>query len=99
MIYGHGRGPVNQRSIQIPSLAKATLENGYSPVVGKGLASWSNVHISDVAQLILKLLEAAQSKDNQKPLWNADGIYFAEAGKMVCLYSTVYLKRVPSLTI
>ncbi|KAJ3481890.1 hypothetical protein NLG97_g7706 [Lecanicillium saksenae] len=82
MIYGHGTGPVNQRSIQVPSLARSTLQHGYSPVVGKGLAAWSHVHVSDIAELILKLVTAAQQKDGEKPLWNADGIYFAEAGKM-----------------
>ncbi|KAJ6781674.1 hypothetical protein PWT90_01424 [Aphanocladium album] len=82
MIYGHGTGPVNQRSIQVPSLARSTLQHGYSPVVGKGLAAWSHVHVSDIAELILKLVAAAQKKNSEKPLWNADGIYFAEAGKI-----------------
>ncbi|TQV95339.1 hypothetical protein V2A60_009628 [Cordyceps javanica] len=87
IIYGLGRGPANQRSIQIPSLAKATLQNGYAPHVGKGLSAWSNVHVSDIAQLILKLVAASQeessgSQKQQHPLWNKDGVYFADAGKI-----------------
>lgn len=83
MIYGLGKGPVNQRSIQMPSLARATLQNGYAPHIGKGLNAWSNVHVSDIAQLVLKLIAAAQDSNSQHPLWNKDGIYFADAGRIV----------------
>ncbi|OAA70113.1 NAD(P)-binding domain protein [Akanthomyces lecanii RCEF 1005] len=82
IIYGLGNGPVNQRSIQMPSLAKATLQNGFAPHVGKGLSAWSNVHVSDIAQLVLKLVAASQHSTDQKSLWNKDGIYFADAGKI-----------------
>ncbi|OAA56849.1 NAD(P)-binding domain protein [Cordyceps fumosorosea ARSEF 2679] len=84
IIYGLGAGPVNRRSIQIPGLARATLRNGYAPHVGKGLSAWSNVHVSDIAQLILKLVAASQdgSGSEPKPLWNKDGVYFADAGKI-----------------
>ncbi|KAM3489370.1 hypothetical protein MY3957_007359 [Beauveria namnaoensis] len=82
MIYGLGKGSVNQRSIQMPSLARATLQNGYAPHIGKGLNAWSNVHVSDIAQLVLKLIAAAQDSNSQHPLWNKDGIYFADAGRI-----------------
>ena len=42
IIYGKGEGPVNQRSIQIPSLAKVTIENGYVVRAGVGLNYWSS---------------------------------------------------------
>lgn len=82
MIYGEGRGPVNQRSIQIPDLANATLKHGQGFHVGKGLSTWSHVHISDITRLIVSLVSEASSSINQ-PLWNATGIYFPEAGRMV----------------
>ncbi|KAK8146751.1 hypothetical protein G3M48_002635 [Beauveria asiatica] len=82
MIYGLGKGPANQRSIQMPSLARATLQNGYAPHIGKGLNAWSSVHVSDIAQLVLKLIAAAQDSNSQHPLWNKDGIYFADAGRI-----------------
>ncbi|KAF1734158.1 hypothetical protein CRV24_005693 [Beauveria bassiana] len=82
MIYGLGKGPVNQRSIQMPSLARATLKNGYAPYIGKGLNAWSSVHVSDIVQLVLKLIAAAQDSNSQHPLWNKDGIYFADAGRI-----------------
>ncbi|EYE91041.1 NAD(P)-binding protein [Aspergillus ruber CBS 135680] len=81
LIYGLGRGPVNQRSIQLPDLAKATLQHGHGVQVGKGLSCWSNIYISDLAQLILRLVqEAACSEDPL--LWNENGVYFAENGKL-----------------
>lgn len=82
MIYGEGRGPVNQRSIQIPELAKATLKYGQGLHVGKGLSTWSHVHISDVTRLVVSLVSEASSSINQS-LWNANGIYFPEAGRLV----------------
>lgn len=82
MIYGQGRGPINQRSIQIPDLAKATLQHGHGLHVGKGLSTWSHVHISDITRLIVMLVQAASHNANRS-LWNENGIYFAEAGKLV----------------
>ncbi|KAJ5876183.1 uncharacterized protein N7529_001767 [Penicillium soppii] len=82
MIYGLGRGPVNQRSIQIPDLAKATLKHGQGLHVGRGLSTWSHVHISDITRLIVSLVSKASCVTDQ-PLWNENGIYFPEAGGMV----------------
>lgn len=82
MIYGLGRGPVNQRSIQIPDLAKSTLQYGHGLYVGKGDSMWSNVHVSDISRLILRLVAEA-SNLSRRNLWNENGIYFPEAGKLV----------------
>lgn len=88
MIYGAGRGPIKQRSIQIPDLAKATLQRGHGVHIGKGLSIWSHIHVSDITQLVLKLVAASQRSDGETPLWNKDGIYFADAGNLVCLFPT-----------
>lgn len=82
LIYGQGRGPVNQRSIQLPDLAKSTIQHGHGLQVGRGLSCWSNIHVSDIAQLVVKLTQEASNSRNA-PLWNENGIYFAENGKMV----------------
>ncbi|KAK1145262.1 hypothetical protein N8T08_004415 [Aspergillus melleus] len=83
LIYGLGRGPVNQRSIQLPDLAKATFRHGHGIQVGKGLSCWSNIHVSDLAKLIVTLVQKATSSSSPGAgLWNQDGIYFAENGKM-----------------
>lgn len=83
MIYGAGRGPVKQRSIQIPDLAKATLQRGHGVHVGRGLSIWSHIHVSDITQLVLKLVAASQNAKEEAPLWNKDGIYFTDAGNLV----------------
>ncbi|KAL4874366.1 NAD(P)-binding protein [Aspergillus karnatakaensis] len=83
LIYGLGRGPVNRRSIQLPDLAKATLNLGHGVQVGKGLSCWSNVHISDLSQLVVRLVQEATCRQGETPsLWNENGIYFAENGSM-----------------
>ena len=84
IIYGQGRGPIKQRSVQIPELARVAIQSGKTVQVGKGQSTWSNVHISDVSDIFVKLIEkAVQGADG--PLWNKDGIYFAGNAAIVCL--------------
>ncbi|KAL2834135.1 NAD(P)-binding protein [Aspergillus pseudoustus] len=83
LIYGPGRGPVNQRSIQLPDLTRATLELGHGVQVGDGLSCWSNIHIADLSQLIVRLVQEADVRQGENPsLWNENGIYFAENGRI-----------------
>lgn len=87
IIYGQGRGPVNQRSIQIPQLARATLERGRGVRVGAGLSRWGDVHVHDVSALILRLLERAVEGPADERLWNENGISFdwgRRAGQCLC---------------
>ncbi|RAK89763.1 NAD dependent epimerase/dehydratase family protein [Aspergillus costaricaensis CBS 115574] len=79
IIYGRGRGPVNQRSIQIPELARVTMQRRSGIRVGKGEATWSNVHISDVSSIFVKLAEKAL-RDEEGDLWNKNGLYFPGNG-------------------
>ena len=81
-IYGTGRGPGNQRSIQLPDLAKATLTEKKGFKVGEGLTYWANVHVFDLSKLYLKLLEAAASGGG-KATWGKDGYYFTEHGEHI----------------
>ncbi|PLB36089.1 NAD-dependent epimerase/dehydratase family protein [Aspergillus candidus] len=81
LIYGKGRGPVNQRSIQIPDLAKATLQHGHGLHLGRGLNAWNTIHISDLTALIVKLV-VESSRTSNPELWNENGVFFAESGKM-----------------
>ncbi|KND88277.1 hypothetical protein TOPH_07136 [Tolypocladium ophioglossoides CBS 100239] len=74
--FGTGHGPVNQRSIQIPYLAKATLERKRGLVVGKGANRWGSVHIHDLGKLVLKLVEkAAEPSQSDEQVWNENGLY------------------------
>ena len=81
-IYGPGRGPGNQVSQQIPSLAAATLQNGRGFQVGAGKTWWNNVHVHDLSDVYLKLVEAAAAGGG-KVTWGADGYYLAENGEHV----------------
>ncbi|KAJ4164373.1 hypothetical protein LMH87_006049 [Akanthomyces muscarius] len=81
-IYGEGSGPVNRRSIQVPELAKATLKAGYAPVIGKGETEWDNVHIDDLADLFVKVLDATQnpSKSKNPEIFGLHGYFLASNG-------------------
>ncbi|KAB8228189.1 uncharacterized protein BDW43DRAFT_316166 [Aspergillus alliaceus] len=79
VIHGCGRGPIKQRSVQIPELSRITLQNKTGYRVGRGLSTWSNVHVSDVIQIFMILLEKAVA-GKEGLFWNEDGIYFVENG-------------------
>lgn len=76
IIYGQGQGIIKQRSIQIPELARVAIETGRVIQVGKGESTWSNVHISDVTDLFIKLVEKAAQKETDERMWNREGLYF-----------------------
>ena len=81
-IYGRGRGPVNQRSIQVPELARSTFEKKHGIQVGAGKAYWTNVHVHDLSDVYLKLVEAAVAGGGGAT-WGKEGYYFAENGEHV----------------
>ncbi|KAF2123841.1 NAD dependent epimerase/dehydratase family protein [Dothidotthia symphoricarpi CBS 119687] len=80
LIYGHGKGPVNQRSIQAPEITKSTLQRGRGFKLNDGENIWSNVHVSDLANLVCLLVSAAT--EGREGLWNKDGVYNMENGEM-----------------
>ncbi|KZL68646.1 nucleoside-diphosphate-sugar epimerase [Colletotrichum incanum] len=82
IIYGRGTGPVNQRSVQIPSLAKATLDRKRGVQVGKGLSRWGNVHVEDVSQLVFRLVEKAVEAKGEEQVWNSNGLYLTGVGEI-----------------
>lgn len=81
-IYGKGRGPGNQRSIQLPELARCTLEKKHGIQVGSGLTFWPNVHVADLSVAFLKLVEAA-AYGGGNATWGKDGYYFIESEEHV----------------
>lgn len=88
-IYGLGRGPDNQRSIQLPELCRITLEDGQAFKVNEGKTKWNHVYIQDLSVLYLRLVEEAAaggaSADwSGKPqTWGAEGYYFGENGEHI----------------
>jgi len=77
-IYGEGAGPFNRRSIQIPSLIKGILKVGRAATIGKGLNVWNNVHVDDLGNFYVLLLEKALEG---KASTGKDGWYFCETGE------------------
>lgn len=50
--------------------------------VGKGESTWSNVHVSDVSSIFVKLVEKALQGEVGE-LWNEHGLYFPGSGALV----------------
>jgi nucleoside-diphosphate-sugar epimerase len=70
LIYGEGRG-LHRQSIQVPALERVARRSGVARHVGRGENLWSNVHIDDLADLYLRILERAP----------AGAFYYAENGE------------------
>lgn len=85
IIYGQGRGPCNQRSIQIPDLANATLKRQRGLQVGPGESRWGNIHIHDLSRIFLRLIEKAVEGNQDENLWGAKGVFFTGVGELVGL--------------
>jgi hypothetical protein len=58
-IYGPGRGPGNQTSDQWYLLGKAYIERGHAFTIGKGENMWTKIHVHDLSNLYLALVEEA----------------------------------------
>ena len=70
MIYGQGTG-MNPNSIQVPAMIKVAKKSGVAKYVGRGENRWSNVHVEDLADLYLAVLEHGK----------AGAFYYAENGE------------------
>lgn len=81
-IYGPGRGPGNQRSIQIPELARSILEEKKGLQVGDGENLGPNVYVHDLSDCYVKLVEAAV-EGGGKATWGKEGYYFMENGEHI----------------
>ncbi|VUC35966.1 unnamed protein product [Clonostachys rosea] len=81
-IYGKGSGPVNTRSVQIPNMARIGLKNGVVPIVGAGKTEWDHVHIDDLGDLFVRLVDATQdpSLAGNPEVFGLHGYFFAESG-------------------
>lgn len=81
-IYGNGRGPGSQRSIQMPDLAKCILQEKRGFQIGAGKTFWNHVHVNDLSDCYLKLVEAAVAGGGTAT-WGAEGYYLVENGTHV----------------
>jgi len=70
LIYGRGSG-VNPHSIQVPKMTALAKKYGIAKHIGRGENIWSNVHIDDLVDLYLRVLDRAP----------AGAFYYAENGE------------------
>jgi len=70
MVYGEGLG-LRKESIQLPFLYQLSMEKGLGVHVESGESVWSNIHVEDLADLYVKMLENG----------TAGGYYYAENGQ------------------
>lgn len=82
-IYGRGRGPVSGRGRQAYELTKTILQKGYAPIIGQGRAHWDNVHIHDLSEVFLALVDAAVQKKLDSEIWGEKGYFFVANGRHV----------------
>ncbi|WVQ94025.1 hypothetical protein IAU59_001103 [Kwoniella sp. CBS 9459] len=56
-VYGQGTGPGNKLSLQIPAYVRYAKRTGQAAYIGQGENIWGNVHIQDLSDLYLLLLD------------------------------------------
>ena len=80
---GKGRGPASDRGRQVYEMTKLILTAKYIPVVGGGKARWNHIHVADLAEVFLLLIEAAAAKKIDDEIWGPKGYFFVENGEHV----------------
>ncbi|PYI15897.1 nucleoside-diphosphate-sugar epimerase [Aspergillus violaceofuscus CBS 115571] len=81
-IYGPGRGPGNQKSVQAYWLASAVLKRKKGFLVNEGKNIWHQIHVQDLSDLY-RLLGDAAAAGGGDATWNDRGYYLAENGTFV----------------
>jgi nucleoside-diphosphate-sugar epimerase len=87
-IYGTGTGPIRNRSVQLPELALASLSYGKSFTVNDGQNVWHHVHVSDLADAYVLLIEDALSDGPDSMTWGPEAYYFVEGGQHVSKFAS-----------
>lgn len=77
-VFGRGLGPFaeHRMSIQLPRLVYHSLMKRVALYVGEGKAQWTNVHVADLAELYLLILDAALKDTAPEGL---QGLYYPAA--------------------
>ncbi|KAI0648487.1 NAD-P-binding protein [Trametes meyenii] len=85
-VYGVGKGPLydagvaNPQTALIPMHVRAALLRGNVGIMGKGLSRWASVHIQDMADMYIRMLDALLTNpDNVSH--GREGYFFAENGE------------------
>lgn len=72
-IWGLGKGEFNTHSIQVPLFVRACVEFGQGLILEDGVNTWSIIHVADLSQAYLTILDAAL---NGKLPTDPEGRYF-----------------------
>ncbi|KAJ5403869.1 hypothetical protein N7509_003740 [Penicillium cosmopolitanum] len=80
-VYGKGRGPCFQRSRQVYEMSKFILENCQIPIIGKGQAIGSNIHVHSVTYLFMHFFEVALRGEGDGTIWGPEAYYLVEEGE------------------
>jgi len=78
-IWGTGQGEFNTHSIQVPLYIKAVLQIGEAVVLEDGINTWSIIHVADLGDGYLRVLDAAVN--GKLPSNPEDRYYFCENGE------------------
>lgn len=81
-IYGIGRGPGNKRSQQLYNLTSIILQAGEGKRVGAGENQQTHIHIKDLSDLYVLLIEAAAAGGGAAT-WGKQGYYFSSRAEQV----------------
>ncbi|KAM3414472.1 hypothetical protein BST61_g9635 [Cercospora zeina] len=60
-----------------------TALKAYAPIIGEGRAHWDNVHVHDLSEVYLALVDAAVAKKLDSELWGEKGYFFVANGRHV----------------
>ncbi|CAK1364715.1 unnamed protein product [Cercospora beticola] len=75
IIYGLGTGPLNNLSITVPALYRATIDQGTGVSIGDGKNVYDAVHVRDLADAYLRILREMEGTDPGSgggPYWFAE---------------------------
>ena len=79
-VVGTGEGPLRKTSKTLPWTVAAIMKRGKGFIVGKGEQVISTVHVRDLSDAILFLVEEALVHEGGKANWGEKGWYYVESG-------------------
>ncbi|KAI0661782.1 NAD-P-binding protein [Cubamyces menziesii] len=87
VVYGVATGPLvdagvaNPHTAMIPIFVRTALSRGSVGVMGKGVSMWANVHVDDVADAYIQMLDAIL-RDPASVSHGREGYFFVEGGEL-----------------
>ncbi|KAI0331859.1 NAD-P-binding protein [Cubamyces sp. BRFM 1775] len=89
VVYGVAKGPLvdagvmNPHTIIVPIFVRGALKRGNVGVMGKGITRWGNVHIDDLADLYIRMVDVIlEDPATEKISHGREGYFFADNGEL-----------------